>query len=125
MHAHRLVHHPGEDHRPDDHHVAADHQDDQPVREHPLQSQGDIDADQQQLVGQGIEIGTELGHAVIILGNEAVDGIGDPGGDEDGEGKAKIAGNDQPNEQRHHEDAGNRQQIGHAHRKNIVLWPDQ
>ena len=59
--AHRLIHQPRQQHRQQDQNVAADDRDHQPQRNLLAHAKRDVDADDQQLVGQRIEIGAELG----------------------------------------------------------------
>ena len=54
-------------------------------------AQRHIDRDDQRLVGQRIEIGAELARHVEALGEKAVDGVADPGDQEQHKGDPHLA----------------------------------
>ena len=60
LHAERPRQHPRQHHGADDEDVAAHHRDHQPRRQMAGKAQRDIDADEQRLVGDRVEIGAEL-----------------------------------------------------------------
>jgi hypothetical protein len=59
----------------DDQQIPSDHQGDQPDRQPLAHGQGNVDAIQQDLVGQRVEVGAESGLGIEALGDEAVDRV--------------------------------------------------
>ena len=57
----RVTHQPGQHDPSDDQDIARHHQDHQPARDIPVDPKGQIDRDDQRLVGERVEIGTEFG----------------------------------------------------------------
>ena len=70
-----------------------------------------IDRDQQRLVGQRIEQGAQFARHVEALGEKAVDRVADAGDDEDRERDFHLAGGDRPDDDRHQNDAAQRNDI--------------
>ena len=56
-------------------------------RDFPVDPERDIDRNDQRLVGERVEIGAEHGGHVEALGEKAVDGVADAGGEEQHEGR--------------------------------------
>ena len=71
----------------------------------PVMPSVDVDRDDQRLVGERIEIGAELGRHAEALGEEAVDGVADAGGEEQQERDPHLARRDRPDDDRHQQDA--------------------
>ena len=101
-----LIEKPGEQHARNNQNVTADDGDHQPQRQLVAHAERNIDADDQELVGERVEIGAELGLPVVALGEVAVDGIADAGTDEHEEGASGLAGEQHPEDHRHRDDAG-------------------
>ena len=80
-------------------------------------AQSDIDADQQRLVGDRVEIGAELAVPAKALGEEAVGGVGQSRQQEQQEGRLHLVGDDQPHDERNEHDAPERKGIGNIHRR--------
>src|SRR6185369_15770707 len=114
FHRYRLVEQPRHDHGHDDHDVARHHEDDEPARNRAPDAERDEDRHQQRLVGERVEQGAQLARHVEPLGEKAVDGVADAGNDEDREGDFHLAGNDRPDDDRHQDDAAQRNDIRNA-----------
>ena len=85
----------------DDEHVAEDDQNHQPLRHFLDIAHADIDACQQRLVGERVEIGAQQGSAAQDPRQIAVEGVRHPRGDEEPEGGREVIGHDQPDGRRH------------------------
>jgi len=88
--------HAGHDQR-----VAEDHHDDEPRRQMALIAEGDVDADQQRLVRERIEIAANHRARLKVLGQEPVHRVGDAGAHEQPEGGGELAVDDQVDRHRH------------------------
>ena len=82
----------------------------------PMTASADVDRDEQRLVGDGVEIGAELGAHVEAPGDEAVDGVRSACHDEQQEGSRPLPLPDHDDHEGHEEQAADRDQIrdGHA-----------
>ncbi len=103
---HRLADEPRQHKAGNDHDVARHHEDDQRDRQGAGDPERHIDRYDQRLVGQRIEIGAELARHVKALGEEAVDGVADPGHQEQRKGRQHIPRRDRPDDDRHQDYAG-------------------
>jgi hypothetical protein len=74
-----------------------------------------IDRHQQRLVGERIEIGAELAAPTPAAGDGAIDAVADAGHDEGEEGEAEGLRDDQPDGDRHQQQAGDGDEIGEVH----------
>jgi hypothetical protein len=70
------------------------------------------DADDQQLVGERVEVGTELGLPAERLGEVAVDRVGDAGDDKQNEGELRLPGDEEPEDDRHQDHPQQRDEVG-------------
>ncbi len=68
------------------------------------ETQGDIDADEQRLVGDGIEIGAKLAVPAKALGDEAVGSVREACEQKQQEGCIHLMSDDQPHHQRNEDD---------------------
>src|SRR5664279_2128942 len=91
--------------------VARHHQDHQPARDQSVDAEGKVDRDDQRLVGERIEIGTQFGGHAEALGEKAVDGVAHAGGQEQHEGNPHRAGRDRPDHDRHQQNAPQRYEV--------------
>src|SRR4029077_20006593 len=100
--------------RADDHDIARDNENDEPAGNRLGDAEGDVNRNQHGLVGERVEVSAELGCHPEAFGEEAVDGIADPGGEKQHEGHAHLARRDRPDHDRHQEDAAQRNEIWNA-----------
>lgn len=82
---------PGQHHGDDDENVPRDDGDDQPGGELAGDAQGNENRDDQQFIGNGIEIRAKLGFPLEALGEIAVHGIGNAGRDKGEKGGLKLS----------------------------------
>jgi hypothetical protein len=71
--------------------------------------------DEQGLVGDRVEIGAKLGVPAEALGKIAIGRIGEARKQEQYEGRRHLMGDDQPHDERHQDDARQRQRVGDIH----------
>src|SRR5438067_8920551 len=111
----RLVHEPRQHDGADDHDVARDDENDEPGRQMPLKSERHIDRNQEQLVGERIKVAAKLGMKLVSAGEEPVHPIAHAGDDENQECEQEVIRYDEPDRQRHEQDAPDGDEIGKVH----------
>ena len=107
-----MVEKPRQHDRGDDEDVARDDGDDEPGRQLTPDAQRDEDRDEQQLVGERIEIGAELRRPAEALGEKAVDAVRDARDDEGEECRLRLSRNQEPENDRHQDDPAECDEIG-------------
>ena len=112
--ADRVVHQPRQKHRQQDQNVAADDRDDQPKGNLLAHAKSDVDADDEQLVGQRIEIGPKFRRPIEPLCQVAVDGIADAGAEKYEEGDPAVAVHQQPEDHGNGQHARQRDEVGYV-----------
>jgi hypothetical protein len=115
VHGKRARQHPRQHHRADDEDIPAHHRDHEPRRQLSRKPQSDVDADEQRLVGDGVEIGAKLGVPFVTLGQEAIGGIGEAREQEQQEGRQHLMGDDQPHHERNEHDPHESEAVGDIH----------
>ncbi len=60
-----------------------------------------VNRNDQRLVGQRIDVGAEFARHMEALGEKAVDGVADAGGQKQKKSNAHLAGRDRPDHDRH------------------------
>lgn len=86
LHLHRVTHDRRQYHRADDEPITRNHGHNQPQRQFSADAQHDEDGNQQKLVGDRVEIGTQPGVLVELARDETVDTVRDAGDDKAGKG---------------------------------------
>ena len=74
-----------------------------------------IDADEEGLVGYRVEIGAKLGVPAEALGKIAIGRIGEARKQKQHEGRRHLMSDDQPHDERHQDDARQRQRVRDIH----------
>lgn len=98
----------------DDQHIPRQHHQHQPAGNEPGQTQADEAGNQQQLVRQRIEQGSEPAAPAETAGEKTVQRIAGAGQDEQQQGLAVSPGEDRPGDRRHQQKAQQGQQVGQA-----------
>ena len=118
---HRLRHQVGDQHRTDDQNVTRDNEHNQPAGNFAEIAERDEATDQQQLVGNRIEIGAELTHLAELPRQIAVERIGNAGDQEDDKRPFRLAMEHCENEHRNENKATHGNEIRPGHRRKHCL----
>ena len=108
---HRPAHHPGEQESADDHDIARHDKNDEEDRQRAGDAERNVNRHDERLVGQRIEVFAELARHVEVFGEEAVDGIADPGRQEQEKGNTHLSRRDRPDHDRHQQNPPQRNEI--------------
>src|SRR3984957_12515611 len=115
FHRNRFAEQPRHDHGGHDHDVARDHENDDPAWYRAPDTKRHIDRDQQRLVRERIEQRPQFAGHIEALGEKTVDRVANARDDEDRKSDFHLVGGNRPHDNRHQQDATERNDIWNTH----------
>ena len=117
-----MTNHPGQQHPENNQNVARNDSDHQPGWEFPGNTKCNVDADDQQFVGEWVEVSPELCLHFQAFGQKSIDGVANPGANEREKRRLRVAADQKPEDHGHENDAAERDEVRKIEAQVVDRW---